>query len=107
MAWVETAAPENKTYDNQRKAAAILEPAFAAHPDHPGAAHYLIHAYDNPALAPQGAAAARAYAKIAPELPHALHMPSHIVTRFGLLEDSVSSHVAAAGAPRNPRDTRQ
>ena len=104
LALVATAAPEDKTHGNQRKAAAILEPAFAAHPDHPGAAHYLIHAYDNPALAPQGVAAARAYAKIAPELPHALHMPSHIFTRLGLWEDSVSSNVAAAAAARNHGD---
>ncbi len=71
LALVATAAPEDKTYGNQRKAAGILEPVFAAPPDHPGVAHYLIHAYDNPALAPQGVAAARAYSKIAPGLPHA------------------------------------
>jgi len=98
LALVATAAPEDKTYGNQRKAAAILEPLFAAHPDHPGAAHYLIHAYDNPVLAPEGVAAARAYSKIAPALPHALHMPSHIFTRLGLWEDSVSSNIAAAAA---------
>lgn len=98
LALVATAAPENKTYDNQRKAAAILEPLFAAHPDHPGAAHYLIHAYDNPVLAPQGVTAARAYSKIAPDLPHALHMPSHIYTRLGLWQDSISSNLAAAAA---------
>ena len=98
LALVATAAPEDKTYGNQRKAAAILEPLFAAHPHHPGAAHYLIHAYDNPVLAPEGLAAARAYSKIAPALPHALHMPSHIFTRLGLWEDSVSSNIAAAAA---------
>jgi tetratricopeptide (TPR) repeat protein len=104
LALVATAAPEDKTYDNQRKAASILEPLFAAHPDHPGAAHYLIHAYDNPALAPQGVAAARAYSKIAPDLPHALHMPSHIYTRLGLWEESISSNVAAAAAARKHGD---
>ena len=104
LALVGTAAPEDKTYDNQRKAAAILEPLFAAYPDHPGAAHYLIHAYDNPALASQGVTAARAYSKIAPDLPHALHMPSHIYTRLGLWEESISSNVAAVAAARKHGD---
>jgi tetratricopeptide (TPR) repeat protein len=104
LALVATAAPEDKTYDNQRKAAAILEPIFAAHPDHPGVAHYLLHAYDNPVLAAQGVAAARSYSKIAPDLPHALHMPSHIFTRLGLWEDSISSNLAAAAAARKHGD---
>src|SRR5438309_3146289 len=104
LALVATAAPEDKTYDNQRKAAAILDPLFASHPDHPGAAHYLIHAYDNPVLAPQGVGAARSYSKIAPGLPHALHMPSHIFIRLGLWEDSISSNIAAVGAARKHGD---
>jgi hypothetical protein len=104
LALVATASLEDKTYGNQRKAAAILETVFAAHPNHPGVAHYLIHAYDNPELAPQGLAAARAYAKIAPDVPHALHMPSHIFTRLGLWEDSISSNLAAAGAARQHGD---
>jgi tetratricopeptide (TPR) repeat protein len=104
LALVATAMPEDKTYGNQRKAAAILEPVFAAHPDHPGAAHYLIHAYDNPILAPEGVAAARAYSKIAPDLPHALHMPSHIFTRLGLWEDAISSNIASAAAARKHGD---
>src|SRR5260370_25448918 len=99
-----TAAPEDKTYENQRKAAAILEPLSVLQPDHPGVAHYLIHAYDNPVLAPQGVAAARAYSKIASDLPHALHMPSHIYTRLGLWEDSITSNIAAAGAARKQGD---
>src|SRR6266571_586943 len=104
LALLATAAPADKTYENQRKAAAILEPLFAVQPDHPGAAHYLIHAYDNPVLAPQGVAAARAYSKMAPDLPHALHMPSHIYTRLGLWEDSISSNIAAAEAARKHGD---
>ena len=104
LALVATAAPEDKTYGDQRKAAAILEPVFAAHPDHPGVPHYLIHAYDNPVLAPQGVAAARAYSKIAPGLPHALHMPSHIFIRLGLWEDSISSNIAAVAAARKHGD---
>lgn len=104
LALVATASLEDKSYAHQREAAAILEPLFAAHADHPGAAHYLIHAYDNPGLAPRGVAAARAYSKIAPDLPHALHMPSHIFTRLGLWEDSISSNIAAAAAARKHGD---
>ena len=104
LALLATAAPADKTYENQRKAAAILEPLSVLQPDHPGVAHYLIHAYDNPVLAPQGVAAARAYSKIASDLPHALHMPSHIYTRLGLWEDSITSNIAAAGAARKQGD---
>jgi hypothetical protein len=104
LALLSTASLDDKTYGNQRTAAAILAPIFAAHPDHPGVAHYLIHAYDNPVLAPQGLAAARAYSQIAPDVPHALHMPSHIFTRLGLWEDSVSSNLAAAAAARKHGD---
>src|SRR5437660_6043062 len=104
LALIATAPAEDKTYDNQRKAAAILEPLFAAQPDHPGVPHYLIHAYDNPVLAPQGVAAAQAYSKIAPDLPHALHMPSHIFTRLGLWEDAISSNLSAARAARGHGD---
>ncbi len=104
LALVATAAPEDKTYGNQREAVAILEPLFAARPDHPGVAHYLIHAFDNPVLASRGLAAARTYSKIAPDLPHALHMPSHIFTRLGLWEDSISSNLAAVAAARKHGD---
>jgi tetratricopeptide (TPR) repeat protein len=104
LALIATASPEDKTYANQRKAADILEPIFAAHPDHPGVPHYLIHAYDNPVLASRGVTAARAYSKIAPDLPHALHMPSHIYTRLGLWEDSISSNIASSAAARKLGD---
>jgi len=70
---------------------------IGAHRDHPGVAHYLIHAYDNRVLAPQGVAAARAYSKIAPDLPR---MPAHIFTQLGLWEDSISSNIAAVAAAR-------
>jgi hypothetical protein len=79
-----TAPPTDKTYANQKKAGAILEKIFAEQPNHPGAAHYLIHSYDYPPLAEEGLVAAREYAKIAPSVPHALHMPSHTFTRLGL-----------------------
>ncbi|MGO8915677.1 MAG: hypothetical protein ACLQJR_07200 [Stellaceae bacterium] len=90
-----TAPPTDKTYANQRKAAAILEKAQSTEPDHPGIAHYLIHSYDSAALAEQGLPAARRYAAIAPAVPHALHMPSHIFTRLGLWQESIASNEAA------------
>ena len=82
----------DKTYARQLKAAAILEPIFTAQPDHPGVAHYLIHSYDYPPIAHKGLAAARQYAAIAPSAGHALHMPSHIFTRTGAWEDSISAN---------------
>ena len=83
---------------DREKAIAILDKLFAAEPDHPGAAHYLIHACDTPELAPQGLAAARAYAKIAPDSAHALHMPAHIFSRLGLWQESIDSNLASASA---------
>src|SRR6185295_13504102 len=82
----------DKTYAKQLKAAAILEPVFARQPDHPGVAHYLIHSYDYPPIAQKGQAAAQKYAAIAPSAAHALHMPSHIFTRTGSWEDSISTN---------------
>src|SRR5262245_22747706 len=86
------ADPNDKTYARQLAAAAILEPIFAAQPDHPGAAHYLIHSYDYPPIAAKGLPAARKYAAIAPSAAHAQHMPSHIFTRVGAWEDSVEAN---------------
>ncbi|MGH7313835.1 MAG: hypothetical protein ACREJV_11725, partial [Candidatus Rokuibacteriota bacterium] len=76
-----TLVPTDKTYANQLKAAGILEKVLAEQPNHPGVAHYLIHSYDYPPIAPKGLPAARLYASIAPAAPHALHMPSHVFTR--------------------------
>jgi hypothetical protein len=95
-----TADPKDKTFANQKRCGEILEPIFAKQPQHPGLAHYIIHCYDNPALAAQGLNAARAYAKIAPSVPHALHMPSHIFTRLGLWDESIASNAASAAAGR-------
>ena len=88
--------PADRTYANQLQAARILEPIFKAQPDHPGVAHYLIHSYDYPSIASQGVEAAKRYAAIAPDAPHALHMPSHIFTRLGYWRDSVASNTASA-----------
>ncbi|HJZ44906.1 MAG TPA: hypothetical protein VJ233_14390 [Hyphomicrobiaceae bacterium] len=90
--------PADKTYANQIKAGKILEPIFAAQPDHPGVAHYLIHSYDYPPIAKQGLEAAKRYAGIAPDAPHALHMPSHIFTRVGSWRDSIKANRASAKA---------
>jgi hypothetical protein len=92
------APPSDKTYANQKMAGAILEKIFAEQPEHPGLAHYLIHCYDYPPLANSALDAARRYAKIAPDSPHALHMPSHIFTRLGYWQESIESNLASAAA---------
>ena len=93
-----TAPPTDKTYANQLKAAAILEKVYAEQPNHPGVAHYLIHSYDSAPLATRSLTAARSYSKIAPAVPHALHMPSHIFTRVGYWQESIDSNLASAQA---------
>jgi tetratricopeptide (TPR) repeat protein len=95
-----TALPSDKTYANQLQATAILEPLFEKHPDHPGIAHYIIHAYDYAPLATRGLKAARRYAEIAPWVPHALHMPSHIYSRLGMWKESIESNLASVAAAR-------
>jgi tetratricopeptide (TPR) repeat protein len=95
-----TALPSDETYANQLQATAILEPLFEKHPDHPGIAHYIIHAYDYAPLATRGLEAARRYAEIAPWVPHALHMPSHIYSRLGMWKESIESNRASVAAAR-------
>ena len=92
--------PRDPGFTTRMKAAAVLENVFKEAPDHPGVAHYLIHSYDRPQLASQGLAAARAYAKIAPAAPHALHMPSHIFNRVGLWQETIASNLASVAATR-------
>jgi tetratricopeptide (TPR) repeat protein len=88
------------------RAAAVAEDVFAANPKHPGAAHYLIHCYDDPVHAPLGMRAARVYAKIAPAAVHALHMPSHIFLASGLWADTVASNEASWKASVDRADRR-
>jgi hypothetical protein len=88
-----SALPTDKTYANQLKAGSILEPLFAAQPNHPGLAHYIIHTYDAPPLASRAAAAAERYSMIAPSAEHALHMPSHTFTRVGMWNESVDANL--------------
>ncbi|HEX3578468.1 MAG TPA: hypothetical protein VHY33_07880 [Thermoanaerobaculia bacterium] len=93
--------PTDKTYAYQKQAAEIFNRLLKTHPDHPGIAHYLIHSFDYPALAPLALNAAYAYAKIAPSSPHALHMPSHIFVRLGMWPETIESNLNSAKAARD------
>lgn len=104
LALLATAPPTDVTHANQKKAAALLEPLFRKYPQHPGISHYLIHACDNIEMANQGVEAARVYSQIAPSAPHALHMPSHIYTRLGMWDESITSNAAARIAARTHGD---
>ena len=92
LSLVATAAPTDTTFSRQKQAAAILNPLFRRFPEHPGLAHYIIHANDSPQLAPLGLDAARRYARIAPSAPHAQHMPSHIFIRLGLWDETIAAN---------------
>ena len=89
----QTALPTDKTYANQLKAASILERLYKVEPEHPGVTHYLIHSYDVPALAPRALPYARKYANLAPDAPHALHMPAHTFTRVGSWQESIDTNI--------------
>jgi tetratricopeptide (TPR) repeat protein len=99
-----SAPPDDKTYASQLKGAAILEKIAQRQPQHPGVAHYLIHLYDYPPIADKGIEAARRYAKIAPDAPHALHMPSHIFTRVGYWQESIDSNMASGRTAKEAQD---
>jgi tetratricopeptide (TPR) repeat protein len=105
LAILDTVVPTDKTHAVRLRAGAILEKEFQTQPDHPGTAHYIIHAYDVPPLADRALPAARRYAQIAPAAAHALHMPSHTFTRLGLWEESIATNIdsgkaaQAAGSP--------
>ncbi len=100
LALLGSAVPADIELKNQKQAAAVLEKFWAKRKDHPGVAHYLIHAYDFPPLAKQGLPAAMEYASIAPRVPHALHMPSHIFIRLGMWKEAIDSNIASADAAR-------
>ncbi len=99
--------PDDKSYRGRLMAVAILEPLFERMPDHPGLAHYIIHSYDVPALAPRALRAAERYAAIAPAAPHALHMPSHTFTRVGSWQASIDTNIASAAAARRLGSTAE
>jgi Tfp pilus assembly protein PilF len=98
------ASAADKTYANQLKGAAILEPILERQPQHPGVAHYLIHLYDYPPIAAKGLPPALRYAKIAPNAPHAQHMPSHIFTRVGYWKDSIAANAASVQAAKASKE---
>ena len=101
---IATQQATDQTYADSLKAAAILEKQFAKYPNHPGVAHYLIHAYDAPPTAQKGLPSARKYASIAPDAPHALHMPSHIFTRVGAWPDSAATNRRSADVALKGKD---
>ena len=100
LALLASTPANDETFVNANKAVQVLLPLMRTQPDHPGLAHYIIHACDNPTMAPQALEAARRYAKIAPSSPHAVHMPSHIFSRLGLWSESVQSNLASLEASR-------
>ncbi len=96
---------DDKTFPGEQAAGALLEDLHARLPEHPAGFHYLIHAYDNPPLAERALEVARGYGQIAPDVPHALHMPSHIFVRLGLWEETIDwNKRSAAAAFRQPVD---
>jgi len=97
----------DKTYEGRLKAGSILEKLFQEEPDHPGLAHYIIHTYDVPPLAGRALVAARRYAEIAPDAPHALHMPSHTFTRTGYWQESINTNIAAAASAKHEGQTAE
>ena len=101
------ATPTDTTLSKQLEAATLLEKLWKKNPNHPGVVHYLIHCYDYPALADRGLVAAQSYGSIAPWVPHALHMPSHIFTRLGMWDESIESNRAASEASRAYARMRQ
>jgi tetratricopeptide (TPR) repeat protein len=103
LSLIANASLNDKTYANQKKATQILEPILLQQPEHPGLAHYIIHANDNPVLAPHALNAAQRYSQIAPDSPHALHMPSHIFTRLGLWDESIASNLASVASARKQK----
>ncbi len=100
LALLGSSTPADPTYQNQREAGRVLDEVWRVNREHPGVAHYLIHAFDSPGLAEQGLPAAKAYAGIAPQVPHALHMPSHTFVRRGLWDDAIRANLASAEAAR-------
>ena len=98
LSYLSTADPEDKSYTKQIKVGEITKKVLKIVPDHPGAHHYMIHAYDYPALAPMGLEVSQSYGEIAPDIPHALHMASHIFTRLGLWDESIKMNSRSAEA---------
>lgn len=95
-----TAPKADKTFAHQKESGAMLEELIVTSPEHPGVFHYTIHAYDNPVLAERAVPVARDYDKLAPDVPHALHMPSHIFVRLGMWPEVISWNIRSADAAK-------
>jgi len=102
MSLLKDGMPEDRNLVLARKALTILGDVLKVEPDNPGVIHFIIHATDNPRMAPLGLDAARRYAKVAPAAPHALHMPSHIFARLGLWNEDIQSNLASKAASEQP-----
>jgi hypothetical protein len=98
LAHLATAPKADTAFSHQEEAGALLEKLRAGAPEHPGVFHYTIHAYDNPRFASRALEVARGYLKLAPDVPHAQHMPSHIFVRMGLWSDSIEWNARSAAA---------
>ena len=105
LSLIATETPDDPTFADRRQAGALLEEVFTKNPDHPGVAHYIIHAYDKPGLASRALIAARKYAQIAPSSVHALHMPSHIFIQVGSWQEAIDSNEASAEVARHYSET--
>jgi tetratricopeptide (TPR) repeat protein len=100
-------APDDTSLQQERKAMAVLNPLFSEYPNHPGVVHYIIHACDTPALAPDGLTAARHYGQIAASAPHAVHMPGHIFARLGLWNEDIESNLGSVAASKAAESRHQ
>jgi tetratricopeptide (TPR) repeat protein len=100
LALLASASPRDTSLSANRNAMAVLAPLFQKFPDHPGVVHYIIHACDTPALAPDGLAAARRYGEIASSGPHAVHMPGHIFARLGMWQEDIDANVGSVEASK-------
>jgi tetratricopeptide (TPR) repeat protein len=107
LALLASAAPNDDSLTLNRKAMAVLTPLFAQYPDHPGVVHYIIHACDTPALAPDGLAAAKHYGEIAATAPHAVHMPGHIFSRLGMWQADIDANVGSVAASHAAESKKQ
>ncbi|MFC5863032.1 tetratricopeptide repeat protein [Acidicapsa dinghuensis] len=90
--------PDDTSLAHAHKAMDVLVPLFERYPDNPGVVHYIIHACDNPIMAPEGLAAANHYGEIAQSGPHAFHMPGHIYARLGLWQQDIASQLGSIAA---------
>ncbi|WP_373524469.1 hypothetical protein [Aquiflexum sp.] len=106
LSLIAVADPKDKTYTNQLLAGELAQEVLREIPDHPGGFHYTIHAYDYPELAEKAKTAADNFSKIAPQVAHALHMPSHIFTRLGMWEESVEWNRRSAEAAKKSSPSR-